>query len=259
MGPKAAIPKCRGNNCQCWQYPNQFQKWSSWVTPKVINLREAGTPEWEQTGQLFLECDKIDEFGPETMKFTNVPPGWYQVVVFLWDPKKGPDNLGENSPSVRFWLPDDTGDEEIPIICEMDPQCAAAPGQMQSESGRFDPVQRVWLAAMVEVRQSETYPDITEVRVHDGRANDGEIWKQKPILEEELPSWPSTYAESRGTSDSGWFGGRFGPDHDRFKADRKVTKVSQRVLDRACKSVCTIQDPKMAQEQHYANCLASSR
>lgn len=62
--------------------------------------------------RLNLEVDHRDGFGPETMTFTNVPPGLYKIAVHAFSLET---SLREANPTVKFWLGD-----AVLIHCTLD-------------------------------------------------------------------------------------------------------------------------------------------
>jgi len=66
-----------------------------------------------------LDVDHRDSFGPETVTFTNVPPGLYKIAVHAFSTER---RLRDASPTVKFWLGD-----SVLVHCTLDRDSCADP------------------------------------------------------------------------------------------------------------------------------------
>jgi len=133
---ETAIYKKTGHyRCKTY-YNDQFSKWVFFMSRQVKHLdkridrknKKVYVPdrfkdeygEWNHKNSITLNLDDVNGMGPETMTYTNIPPGTYQIAVEKYSAEN--ETLQVANPVVNIYI----GASGIKFECRIDPSCKYA-------------------------------------------------------------------------------------------------------------------------------------
>merc|ERR1711957_614194 len=200
---------------------NQFAKWTYWNNQQTTKIQDAPSNKkynWKPQSEMKLDCDKRDGEGPETITFTSITAGIYQVLVHKHK-LDNPQKLKYADARVRFVIPGTEGD--VQVVCEMQPNC-------RKSSNRF------WRAAIIEL--AEVSANKYKFTLHAGE----KMWKDYPMDIDALEQKPMF----RKVSGKGYWGQynsstNIVSDHP-IRSDHQ--KVGKAHFKNTCVSKCTLQE-----------------
>jgi len=114
-------------------FENQFSKWVSWSARQSRHLhrRAVGLEGWNGDNHITVDRDTRAGHGPETVTFTNVPPGEYQIAADQYSDEH-PRDIKQGRPQVDIYL-----GNNVKFTCRIAPRCRAR--------------KRVWNVATIKV------------------------------------------------------------------------------------------------------------